>query len=65
MDNNHMPGKVWDEITYPFLNFNGATMLVKGGPGVEIDILSNQTRGKLSSVASAPPLELSFPSKFS
>ena len=19
---NHMPGKVWDEITYPFLNFN-------------------------------------------
>ena len=18
-----MPGKVWDEITYPFLNFNG------------------------------------------
>ena len=20
---NHMPGKVWDEITYPFLNFNG------------------------------------------
>ena len=25
-----MPGKVWDEITYPFLNFNGCTMLVKG-----------------------------------
>ena len=33
--------KVWDEITYPFLNFNGATtypcwdwtMLVKGAPG--------------------------------
>ena len=25
---NHMPGKVWDEITYPFLNFNGATVEV-------------------------------------
>ena len=24
---NHMHYKVWDEITYPFLNFNGATML--------------------------------------
>ena len=22
---NYMPGKVWDEITYPFLNFNGYT----------------------------------------
>ena len=22
---NHMPSKVWDEITYPFPNFNGAT----------------------------------------
>ena len=22
---NHMSGKVWDEITYPFLNFNGCT----------------------------------------
>ena len=21
---NHMPIEVWDEITYPFLNFNGA-----------------------------------------
>ena len=21
-----MPGKVWDKITYPFLNFNGATV---------------------------------------
>ena len=21
-----MPSKVWDEITYPFLNFNGATV---------------------------------------
>ena len=24
----HMPGKVWDEITYSFLNFNGATVKV-------------------------------------
>ena len=23
---NHMHGEVWDEITYPFLNFNGATV---------------------------------------
>ena len=21
-----MPGKVWGEITYPFLNFNGAAL---------------------------------------
>ena len=25
---NHMSIKVWDEITYPFLNFNGATVEV-------------------------------------
>ena len=25
---NHMPSKVWDEITYPFLTFNGATVEV-------------------------------------
>ena len=25
---NHLPGKVWDEITYPFLNFNGCTVEV-------------------------------------
>ena len=25
---NHMPGKMSDEITYPFLNFNGATVEV-------------------------------------
>ena len=25
---NHMPGKVWDEITYPFLNFNSCTVEV-------------------------------------
>ena len=24
-----MPNKVWDEITYPFLNFNGATVEFK------------------------------------
>ena len=23
---NHMPNKVWDEITYPFPNFNGGTV---------------------------------------
>ena len=25
---NYMPGKVWGEITYPFLNFNGYTVEV-------------------------------------
>ena len=25
---NHTSSKVWDEITYPFLNFNGATVEV-------------------------------------
>ena len=25
---NHMPGKVWDEIMYPFLNFNDCTIEV-------------------------------------
>ena len=25
---NPMPGKVWDQITYPFLNFNGCTVEV-------------------------------------
>ena len=25
---NHMPYKVWDEITYPFPNFNGGTVEV-------------------------------------
>ena len=25
---NHMPGKVWGDITYPFLNFNGCTVEV-------------------------------------
>ena len=25
---NHMPSKVWDEITYPFINFNGCTVEV-------------------------------------
>ena len=25
---NRMPGKVWDEITHPFLNFNGSTIEV-------------------------------------
>ena len=28
MDNNHTPSKVWDGITYPFLNFNGCTVEV-------------------------------------
>ena len=26
---NHTPSKVWDEITYPFLNFNGCTVEVQ------------------------------------
>ena len=26
--NNHIPSKVWDEITNPFLNFNGCTVEV-------------------------------------
>ena len=25
---NHMPSKVWDEITYPFLNFKSCTVEV-------------------------------------
>ena len=25
---NHPPGKMWDEITYPFLNFNSGTVEV-------------------------------------
>ena len=28
---NHMPHKVWDEITYPFLNFNSCTVEVLEG----------------------------------
>ena len=28
MDSIYMPGKVWGEITYPFLNFNGCTVEV-------------------------------------
>ena len=24
-----MPGKVWEEITYPFINFNGCTVEVE------------------------------------
>ena len=28
MNSNHMLSKVWDEITYPFLNFNGCTVEV-------------------------------------
>ena len=28
MDNDYMLRKVWDEITYPFLNFNGCTVEV-------------------------------------
>ena len=29
--NHHFHSKVWDEITYPFLNFNGATAEVWEG----------------------------------
>ena len=25
---NHLSSKMWDELTYPFLNFNGATVEV-------------------------------------
>ena len=28
MESNYMPSKVLDEITYPFPNFNGATVEV-------------------------------------
>ena len=28
VQNNYIYYKVWDEITYPFLNFNGATIEV-------------------------------------
>ena len=28
MDKWHMPSKLWDEITYPFPNFNAATVEV-------------------------------------
>ena len=28
MTSNHMPREVWDQITYPFPNFNGATVEV-------------------------------------
>ena len=28
---NHMSGKVWDEITYPFLNFNGVPLKFRNG----------------------------------
>ena len=34
-----MPGKVWDEITYPFLNFNGEIIylfLYFNGTAVEV-----------------------------
>ena len=28
MESNHIPSKVWDQIIYPFPNFNGATVEV-------------------------------------
>ena len=28
MDRNYIQDKVWDKITYPFLNFNGRTVEV-------------------------------------
>ena len=28
---NHMPSKVWDKISYPLLNFNGATVKFRNG----------------------------------
>ena len=33
-----MPGKVWDETTYPFLNFNDATIEV-----YELKVISPNT----------------------
>ena len=29
---NHMPSRAWDEISYPFPNFNGCTFEVRDGP---------------------------------
>ena len=42
---NHMPGKVWDEITYPFTNFNGYTVDVWEGityfiPHIMTDVIT-------------------------
>ena len=36
--NNHMPSTVWDEITYPFLNFNGRVVDVWERKGYFISI---------------------------
>ena len=44
---NHMPSKVWYEIIYRFLNFNGATVEVKEWisnfiPHFMMDVIANQ-----------------------
>ena len=43
---NHMPSKVWDEITYPLLNFNCATVVVWEWtrnvlPHILMDVITN------------------------
>ena len=36
---DHMPGRAWDGIAYPFLNFNGTTVEVWEWMGVFADSL--------------------------
>ena len=33
-----MPSKVWDEITYPFPNFNGATERISAGYWIDCPV---------------------------
>ena len=53
---NLMPCKVWDEITYPFPNFNGATVEVWGcisnfTPHVIMDVITESIMGlKLNNI---------------
>ena len=39
---NHMTGKVWDEITYPFLNFKGCTPLTVSTRTMYISLKAEQ-----------------------
>ena len=46
----HMLSKVWDKITYPFLNFNGYTVEVCDWicnfiPHIIMDVITYQCRG--------------------
>ena len=50
---NHMPSKVWDEITYPFSNFNVATvevweLITNYAPQFIMDVLTYPTGIKLN-----------------